>query len=105
MKIRKTHAAWAVKLWVLASVFLLPFLSMWETIGWVALGGVFALVWKVLPEEAEAAVEPLPFAHEYRDKEIPRRSPPDDRRPGEGRGPIEPSPPDARRPGEGRGPI
>lgn len=73
MTIRKSHAAWAVKLWVLASVFLLPFLDRWEIAAWVVLGGVFALVWKVLPEEPEEPVEPLPFAHEYRDKEIPRR--------------------------------
>lgn len=72
MKIRKTHAAWAVKLWVLATVFILPFISAWELLGWLALGGVFGLVWKVLPEEPEAPVEPLPYADQYRDRQIPR---------------------------------
>jgi hypothetical protein len=71
MKITKVHAAWAVKLWVLVTVFLLPFLEGWEVAAWFVLGGVFALVWKVLPEVPEAPVEPLPFAHEYKDKAIP----------------------------------
>lgn len=71
MKIMKTHAALVVKLWVLASVFLLPFLDRWEIAAWALLGAICGLVWKVLPEVPEAPVEPLPFAHEYQDKAIP----------------------------------
>jgi hypothetical protein len=73
MKIRKSHAAWAVKLWVLGTVFLLPFVGPAEILGWLMLGGIFALVWKRLPEEPEAPVDPLPFAREYSGREIPRR--------------------------------
>ena len=72
MKIRKTQAAWAVKGWLLLTVFLLPFIGPLEIAGWVALGGILALVWRGLPEEPEAPVEPLPFAEEYRDRAIPR---------------------------------
>ena len=75
MKIRKTHAAWAVKGWVIISVFLLPFIGPIEVVGWLLLGAIFGLVWKVLPEEPEAPVEPLPFADQYRDREIPRPPP------------------------------
>lgn len=71
MRIRKTHAAWAVKLWVMATVFVWYFLEGWEHLPWVALGAAFSLVWWLLPEEPEAPVEPLPFAHEYKDKAIP----------------------------------
>ena len=73
MTIKKTHAAWAVKLWVLATVFVWYFLEGWEHVPWVALGAAFSLVWWVLPEEPEEPVEPLPFAHEYKDRAIPRR--------------------------------
>ena len=76
MKIRKSHAAWAVKLWVFASVFLLPFIGGWEIVAWIALGAAFGLAWNALPEEQgeEPPVEPLPFQDQYRDKEIPRRN-------------------------------
>ena len=76
MKIRKTHAAWAVKLWVLATVFVWYFLEGWEHLPWVAMGAAFSLVWWLLPEEPEAPVEPLPFAHEYKDRAIPMRGEP-----------------------------
>jgi fatty acid desaturase len=78
MRIRKTHAAWAVKLWVLATVFVWYFLEGWEHLPWVAMGAAFSLVWWLLPEEPEEPVEPLPFAHEYKDKAIPMRPKPED---------------------------
>jgi hypothetical protein len=74
MSLKKTHAAWAVKLWVLASVFLLPFLDRWEVAAWVVLGAAFGLVWRALPEEPETPADPLPFADEYKDRAIPRRT-------------------------------
>ena len=73
MKIRRTHAAWAVKLWVLGSVFLIPFLDAWQIAIWLAVGSAFGLAWRALPEEPEAPVEPLPYQHLYKDREIPRR--------------------------------
>jgi hypothetical protein len=73
MKIRKTHAAWAVKIWVILSVFILPFVGPLELVAWGLLGGVFGLVWRALPEEPEAPVEKLPFQDQYKDREIPRR--------------------------------
>lgn len=73
MKIRKTHAAWAVKIWVLLSVFLVPFIGPLELVAWGLLGGVFGLVWRALPEEPEAPVAPLPYADQYKDRQIPRR--------------------------------
>ena len=76
MKIRKTHAAWAVKVWVLISVFLIPFVGPAELVIWGLVGAAFAWVWRGLPEEPEAPVEPLPFAEQYKDRQIPR---PEDR--------------------------
>ncbi|HYC37522.1 MAG TPA: hypothetical protein VEC19_13940 [Usitatibacter sp.] len=76
MKLNRNHAGWAVKLWVLASVFVLPFLSTVEVVAWLALGAVFGAVWKVLPEGPETTVEPLPYADEYRDREVPRKPSP-----------------------------
>ena len=72
MKLRKGHAAWAGKLWILASVFLVPFLSPWELLPWLGLGAMFGIVWKSLPEEPPEPVKPLPYSHLYRDREIPR---------------------------------
>jgi hypothetical protein len=61
MKIRKSQASLAVRLWVLATVFVIPFVTLLELAGWLVLGGVLGLVWKVLPEEAVGEVERLPF--------------------------------------------
>ena len=73
MKIRKTHASWAVRLWVLASVFVVPFIGPWELAGWLALGGLLGLAWKSLPEEPETPPPPLPFAEQYRGRQVPTR--------------------------------
>jgi hypothetical protein len=70
-RLNRVNVGWALKLWVLATVFVWYFLEGWENWAWVALGGVFALVWWVLPEVPEAPVEPLPFAREYKDRAIP----------------------------------
>ena len=73
MKIRKTHAAWAVKAWVLGSVFVVPFIGPWTILAWLGLGAAFGLTWQRLPDEPEAPVEPLPFQDRYRGREIPRQ--------------------------------
>lgn len=77
MKIRKTHAAWAVKFWVIGTVFVFPFIMhRWEILLWFAFGGVLGLVWKRLPEEPEAPVTPLPYQHLYKDRGVPQRGAP-----------------------------
>lgn len=68
----RIEAGWAVKLWVFATVFVIWFLDAVEVVGWLALGGMLGFVWKMLPEGVEKPVEPLPYAHLYRDREIPR---------------------------------
>jgi hypothetical protein len=73
MKIRKTHLSWAVRLWILGAVFVLPFLAPWEIAAWVAVLGVLGWGWKVLPEEPEKPVEPLPYQHLYAHTLDPRR--------------------------------
>lgn len=69
----RVHAGWAVKIWVIATVFVLPFIRNWEIAAWVGLGAILGLAWKVLPEgPPEKPPEPLPYAHKYRGREIPR---------------------------------
>ena len=68
------HAGWAIKIWVMLTVFVLPFLEGLEVAAWVVLGGILGLVWKVLPEgPPEKPVEPLPFHDQYKDRQVPRR--------------------------------
>lgn len=73
MKLRRTHAAWAIKIWVMATVFILVFLSPLQLLGWLAVGGVFGLAWRALPEEPEAPVERLPYQDQYEGRQVPRR--------------------------------
>jgi hypothetical protein len=76
----RIHAGWAVKVWALATVFLLPFIAGWEIAAWIGLGALFGIAWKLLPEgPPEKPPAPLPFADKYRDRQIPR--PGDDPRP------------------------
>ena len=73
-RFNKIHAGWLVKLWVIATVFVLPFLSGWEVIAWVSMGGVFGLTWKLAPEgPPEKPPERLPFHDQYAHKQVPRR--------------------------------
>lgn len=74
MKVNRVHTGWAVKLWVLATVFLLPFLAPIQVLGWVVLGAALGLAWKFSPPgPPEKPVDPLPFADQYADRQIPRR--------------------------------
>ena len=74
MTIRRTHLGWALKAWVFAAVFTLPFLEGWEVFALIGLGGALGLAWRALPEEPEVdePVQPLPYADRYRDRQIPR---------------------------------
>jgi len=65
MKVRKSQASLALRLWVLCTVFVWPFIEGWELAGWAALGGALALAWKLLPDEPPAPVERLPYQHLY----------------------------------------
>lgn len=72
MAIRKTHLSWAVRLWVLSTVFVLPFLAYWQIPLWGLLGAGLGLGWKALPEEPEPEAEKLPFHDQYAHRAIPR---------------------------------
>lgn len=72
MKIRRTQAGWALKLWVLGSVFLIPFVNAYVLVAWALFGGVLGFIWRALPEEPETPPERLPFHDRYADREIPR---------------------------------
>jgi hypothetical protein len=61
----KTAASIAIRVWILASVFIVPFLDRGELIAWAVLGGVIALAWWRLPEDPPAPVERLPYQHLY----------------------------------------
>ena len=74
MKLDRRSAGWAVKAWVIATVFVLPFLDQLEVAGWLVLGAVIGIVWKVLPEGAEPPPpEKLPYHDQYAHKQVPRK--------------------------------
>lgn len=70
---------WAIKAWVFAAIFAVPFLAGWEVFAFLGLGGVLGLAWRALPEDpvSDDPVAPLPYADRYRDRAIPRRDRPD----------------------------
>jgi hypothetical protein len=72
MRIRKKHASLALRLWILGSVFVVLFLDGWEIVPWLALGAVFGLLWKRLPEEPEEPPERLPYQHLYEGRQFPQ---------------------------------
>lgn len=65
MKPRKSQVSLALRLWILASVFTVPFLDPAWIAAWAALGGGLALWWRALPEEPEAPPPRLPYQDEY----------------------------------------
>ena len=73
MKIRKTHVGWALKFWVILSVFLIPFVGILELVAWGLFGGVLGLIWRALPEDPEPPAERLPFQDEYEGRQVPKR--------------------------------
>ena len=73
MKIRKTHASLAVRLWVLATALTFFFIEGFVLAGWLVFGALLGLLWRALPEEPEAPVEPLPYQHLYADRRFPQR--------------------------------
>ena len=76
MKVNRVHTGWAVKIWVLATVFMLPFLDPIGVAAWLVLGAGLGLAWKASPEgPPEKPVGSLPYADRYKQNEIPRRDP------------------------------
>lgn len=65
MKPTKSGVSLSFRLWVLATVFVWPFIGFWGIAAWGALGGALALLWRWLPEDAPAAPERLPYQHLY----------------------------------------
>ncbi len=66
MKVTKGKVSLAFRLWVLATVFIWPFLEDWEIAAWAALGAGLALWWRSLPEDPPEPPPTLPYQHLYR---------------------------------------
>lgn len=65
MKVRKASVSLTFRVWVLATVFVWPFLETWGIAAWAVAGAGLALWWRVLPEDPPAAPERLPYQHLY----------------------------------------
>jgi hypothetical protein len=65
MKVKKGQVSLALRLFVLASVFVLPFLDRWEIAAWVVVGIGLALWWRALPEDPPEPPPRLPYQHLY----------------------------------------
>ena len=65
MKVRKGQVSLAFRLWVLASVFVIPFLDALGIAAWCLPGIGLALWWRSLPEDPPAPPERLPYQHLY----------------------------------------
>lgn len=72
----KSAASLAIRLWIFASVFVIPFLEGGENFAWLAIGGVFTLLWWRLPEDPAVQVERLPYQHLYQRRDASDRPPP-----------------------------
>ena len=73
MKLSPRVVNTAFVLWVVGTLIVPWFLSMWENVAWFALGAVISKMWLGLPQEPKAPVEPLPYADQYRHREVPRQ--------------------------------
>jgi hypothetical protein len=65
VKVKKGQVSLAFRLWILATVFVWPFIDDWEVAVWAALGAGLALWWRALPEDPPAPPERLPYQHLY----------------------------------------
>jgi hypothetical protein len=65
VKVKKGQVSLAFRLWVLATVFVIPFLERLEIAAWAALGGALALWWRSLPEDPPEPPPRLPYQHLY----------------------------------------
>lgn len=65
MKASKSGVSLALRLWILASVFVVPFLSTLEIVLWCLPGIILALWWRALPEDPPEPPPRLPYQHLY----------------------------------------
>jgi hypothetical protein len=65
MKTRKASVSLALRLWLLASVFVVPFLDTLEIALWCLPGIGLALWWRALPEDSPEPPPRLPYQHLY----------------------------------------
>jgi hypothetical protein len=65
MKVKKGQVSLAFRLWVLATVFIFPFLDRWEFAAWAVLGGALGLWWRSLPDDLPEPAPRLPYQHLY----------------------------------------
>ncbi len=65
MKVKKGQVSLAFRLWLLATVFVFPFLDKLEFAGWCVFGGALALWWRSLPDHPPEPPARLPYQHLY----------------------------------------
>lgn len=65
MKITRARVSMALRLWILACVFVVPFLSALEIALWCVPGIALALAWRSMPEDPPETPERLPYQHLY----------------------------------------
>ena len=63
--LRRSRVSLALRLWILASVFVVPFLDALEIALWCLPGIGLALWWRALPEDPPEPPARLPFQHLY----------------------------------------
>jgi len=65
MAVKKSQVSLALRLWLLACVFVVPFLDAIEIAFWCLPGIGLALWWRALPEDPPEPPPRLPFQHLY----------------------------------------
>ena len=65
MRPRKETVSLVFRLWILATVFVWPFIEGWGIVLWAAAGGGLALWWRQLPEDPPQPPPRLPYQHRY----------------------------------------
>ncbi len=65
MKVKRAQVSLWLRLWILASVFVVPFLSAVQIALWCIPGIGLALAWRAMPEDPPEPPPRLPFQHLY----------------------------------------
>lgn len=65
MAVKKSQVSLTLRLWLLACVFVVPFLDAIEIALWCLPGIGLALWWRALPEDPPVPPPRLPFQHLY----------------------------------------
>ena len=77
MKPRKETVSLVFRLWILATVFVWPFIEGWGIALWAAVGGGLALWWRQMPEDPPQPPPRLPYQHRYQHLAFPPEPGPD----------------------------